>query len=369
MRRVTLLTVLILFSALFLTGCNQQDGTETVLPEMQQPEAIPVPVEVVPAVRVDLKQAVALTGEVIASSEIAVAAEVSGKVAAVHVKAGQPVRAGQLLFELENNDAQQRLRLEEATLLMRQISLELEQNNWARISQLDAAAAISKVELEQAETTLKLAQAQLDQSQISLDIVQDSYHKLAVTAPAGGIVDNLNIAVGAMAGPQAVALKIIDLNPAVVKLNLSENIVGQVALGQEVTVAIRAVNKTVVGKIRAVAPQIDNVTKAFPVEIEISNAGGEILAGMVATANISTGQIKDALVVPPEAVLMKNGLHKIFVLADGVAEERKVTVGETTADKTQILTGLAAGEQVVVAGNRLVSAGQKVQVVSTDEDS
>lgn len=366
MRRFTFLILSVLFIALFLAGCNEG---ETELPGVQQPEEIPVPVEIVPAVQVDLNQEIELTGEVIAGSEVAVAAEISGKVSAVHVKVGQPVKAGQLLFELENNDAQQRLRLEETTLLMRQISLELEQKSFERISQLYDAAAVSKAEFEQAETKLKLAQAQYDQAQVSLDIAKDSYNKLAVTAPAGGIVNKLNIAVGEMAGPQSVALNIINLNPAVVKLNLSENIVGRVALGQEVTVYIKALNETVVGKIRSIAPQMDNVTKAFPAEVEISNVGAEIPAGMVAKVNISTGHIKDAVVVPAEAVLKKNGLHKIFVLEDGIAKERQVTVGETTFDKTRILEGLKEDEQIIVAGNRLVSDGQKVQVVITNENS
>ncbi|WP_051688081.1 efflux RND transporter periplasmic adaptor subunit [Desulfofalx alkaliphila] len=359
MRKYFITLLAMVGMVVLLVGCGNGDNGNEVEEESS------VPVNVVLASVEDLDQELELTGEVKPGNEITLAPKIAGRVAAVHATVGQTVSKGAVLIELEGTDIKNSLITAEAALEMQQIALEDAQRNYERMSLLNAEGAISQLEYEKAETQYKLAQAQLNQAKASLDIAKDNYKEITITSPMGGKVAFINAEVGEMVGPQVPVAGIVNLNTVIVKLNLSENLVGKIAVGQKVDVYINALGKTVEGKIKSIAPQADNMTRAFPVEIEIPNADGDILAGMVAKLQLSVGQAKDTVVVPTEAVLEHNGQHRVFVVEDDLAQLREVKVGISNQEKTQILSGIEPNEQVITAGNRLVGDGQKVTIVKT----
>ena len=140
-------------------------------------------------------------------------------------------------------------------------------------------------------------------------------------------------------------------------------IFGAVKQGADVPVAIAAINKEIKGQVVSVGPAADSSTRAFPVEVLLENRQGNIKAGMVASLKLSSGVSKNAVTVPPNAVLDKNGAHSVFVVEEGKAREITVKTGIATEKLIEIKEGLKEGQSVIVSGNRLVSDGQKVKVV------
>lgn len=357
MRKTVLTLIALLFTSLLLVGCGNTEPVET--------EEKLVPVEVAVAAVADLEKELELTGEVLAGTEVSLTPKMSGRVNGVNVKVGQSVSRGTVLFTIEGSDIQNRLRIEEATLAMQKLNLESSQRTYDRMKLLFNEGAISLVEYEGAETAYKLAQAQFDQAQAAYDITKESFNDLAVTSPINGKVSFIRVEVGELVGPQAPVVGVVNLDTVMVKLNLSEALVSTVSVGQKVDVHVNALGKSYEGVIKSIAPKVDNMTRAFPVEIIIANTEGDILAGMVAKLRLSVGQAKDAVVVPAQAVLENNGQHRVYVVEDDVAHLREVEVGIVGNNQIQIVSGIAANDQVITAGNRMVGDGQRVAIVKT----
>lgn len=356
MSKKRLLTLLLVGILLLVVGCGKKEETK-------QEERL-MPVEVVTAERGDLNQDLMVTGEIEAGTDVNLLPKIAGRVAAVHVKAGQLVSAGAVLLELEGTQARNSLISSQSTVEMQRANLDAAQKSYDRTKKLLDEGAVSLVQFEQVETQLKLAQAQYNQAVAGLEIAQDNYQEVVVTSPINGKVSYIDAEVGELVGMQAPVAGVVDLSTMVVKVNISENVVKSLSEGQQVDVQIGALSKTVPGHIKSIAPKIDARTKAFPVEIQISNANGEILAGMVAKITLATGQVKDALTIPTKALLEHNGHKKIYVVEDGVAREREVKIGLLGKDSVEIIEGLKEKEQVIVSGNRLVGEGQKVKITN-----
>lgn len=368
MKRLTGLVILLLF-AILTGGCGEKNKTL---------EESPVPVEITGAQVADLPHMVNATGEIMAGAEVAVTPKVSGRVTAVHVKVGDRVSQGQVLFELDATEARNAktqaaagVGVAEAGLNKAKQAVTDAQLNYDRIKALYEAQAVSKTELEQAESALnnarismELAEEQLVQSEATYQNALENYNNFTVTSPLAGLVASVNLENGELAGPQATAVTIVQLETVKIKVQLSENVVVFIKPGVEVPVTIKSLNKTVTGTVVSVAPKADPATRAFPVEIQLKNEQGDIKAGMVADLHLDTGISKGALVLPADALLERDGQYSVFVVEDGKAKEIAVKKGISSGQLVEIKEGLQEGQAVIVRGNHLVTDGQMVQVVN-----
>jgi RND family efflux transporter MFP subunit len=149
-----------------------------------------------------------------------------------------------------------------------------------------------------------------------------------------------------------------------VKVNVSENAINFVKTGAQVQVSIDVLAKTVSGTVVSVGPRSDPATRAFPVEITLDNRQGEMKPGMVASLKLPAGVSKEAVSVPADAVIERDGNYYVFVVENGLAREKQVKTGIITDQLAEIKEGLGPDETVIVNGNRLVADGQKVKVVN-----
>ncbi len=118
-----------------------------------------------------------------------------------------------------------------------------------------------------------------------------------------------------------------------------------------------------------VSPALDIATRTLPVEIVIANADLRLKPGGFATAEIEVGAV-DAMVVPRSAVLTFAGVHKVITIVDGVAQERRITLGDVArtdaGDMVEVLTGLDGSETIALAPPSSITTGARVRVASAD---
>lgn len=368
MKRILYIVSLLLALILSLSGCGEK-------PTAQEEKLVPV--ETIKVYRTDLKHTLNTTGEIIAGADVNVMPKVSGRVQKVMVKVGDEVHQGQVLLQLEENDARNALDQTEASLELALANLEQSQQglkdaqiNYERNKELFDAQAISKATFEQAEsglvtakTNVKVSEAQLKQAQANLNTTRDNYNNATIASPIDGVVAALNIDPGEMVNPQISPVTVVEMRTTKVKVNVSENVVDSIKAGTKVPVTINAMNKTVDGTVLTVAPKADPNTRAFAVEIQLPNEKAEIKPGMVAKLDLSTGTSSGVLVLPVDAVLERDGQYSVFIVEGGKAKEVSIKVGVTSGDLTEIKSGLKEGQTVIVTGNRLVGDGQKVKVV------
>ncbi|MBU7006000.1 efflux RND transporter periplasmic adaptor subunit [Phosphitispora fastidiosa] len=346
------------------------------------------PVKIVKAAKGELVSTLKISGKVAASKEVTIVPKVGGKVTDVKVKEGQKVKRGDLLIALDDADIRAQIRVTEASLEMSKagqqtavIAYQEAQANLERMKALFAEGAISKSQLETAENNFARAAAsytpdaggtqtaaQIKQAQAQLEAARINLQNTRITAPIDGTVAAKNIEPGEMAGPGSPVLTIADMDQMVVEGNLAESEVNFAKVGDEVKVYVTAADEEPFqGYIESVSPIADPVTKAYSIKVWLEN-GSLLLKGGMAAEIYMTAEARDEVLVLPREALLDQGDRQVVYVVDGdKARERVVTLGLTTDEMAEIVSGLKAGEQVVISGQQFLIDGTKVTVASGGE--
>jgi len=390
-----------------VAGCS---SPQAATPPTENVESVtPVQVETVNTGSVSSESGI--NAKLAPSEEVQITPKMGGKITSLPVKLGQHVEKGQLLFKLDETDAQNSLKQAEAAYRVAQANLaqtgsssdqglvqaknglkQAEQAladakiNQQRMQQLFSQGAISAQQMEQAnsqltnaqtsyenaqqslqaaqqKTGLQVSQASVNQSAVSLENAREQLANATVTAPISGFVSSVNGAVGQMSGQQPVVV-IVNTNPLLVKANLSEADITKVKVGTIVKVNVQSTDKTIEAKVTAVSPVMDSQLKAYPIEITIPNPSNELKSDMVVNVTFpsSTTEGANALVISRKAVFDRDGKQYVFKLEGETAKLTEVTTGKSSSDVIEITNGLAAGDQIVVKGQTLLQDGSKISI-------
>jgi len=421
MYRKSKLLIFLLLLTLTVVGCAPKQETAD---KEKKSGAVPVQVETAQKGILDAKAGIA--GKFEPKETAAIAPKVNGKISAIHVKLGQKVNKGDVLFTLDSTDLQNTVKQSEAAYKSAQASLKqaevnssqgLDQAksslvqsesgitqakqayddaklNLERTKKLFEAGAVASVELEKSETTFKnaetalknaeiafenaqksvqyagkktaiqVAQASVEQARVNLENARDQFANATVTAPISGIVSIVNGAPGQMASPQAGVVTIVNINPIVVKGNLSESEITSIKVGAAVKVEVPAVNKTIDAKVTALSPVMDQQLKAYPFEIEIPNANEQWKSDMVVNVVFQgiNGQLQESIVIPRKAVFEEEGKQYVYKIENNKAVKVEVQIGEETSEQIVILKGVIENDEIVVKGQTLLTDGVKVTI-------
>jgi cobalt-zinc-cadmium efflux system membrane fusion protein len=286
-----------------------------------------------------------------------VVTQVSGPVTQVLVYPGQTVRAGQPMLYVSSPDFAQ-LR---SGYLKAHDAYTLAQSNLERDQDLYAHHAVAQVELLQAQTTRDQAMADLQASEQALQVIgiSDPSHladapvssKIPVLAPIAGEVVERMVQPGQVIQAGATQVfTISNMGTVWVLVNVYQNDLSYIHMGDRVTVETNAFPTPFHGRISYIAPALDPDTRTLTVRIVTNNPRGMLKKDMYVTAIVQSGETK-ALTVPDDAVL-RNDVNEPFVyVLSGTNQfsQRLVTIGRSENGQTQILTGLKEGDKV--AGN------------------
>ena len=318
-----------------------------------------------------------------------ISAKVMGYVTSVLVREGDRVGKGQLLIEIDPRDAeaqaaQVRAGVEEA----RQAMEEVEQAILAAESAKEAAAAnadlarstfdrfqtllerksVSQQEFDEVSARNQAAQAQLRQSEEMLlsakarkgqvqSKIQQAEAMLeqaqlflgycTVSAPFAGVVSDRRVEVGQLASPGMPLLTLEDARDFQVEAIVSESRVQSVNVGSEVTVEVGSLDQQLQGTVREIVPRADSSSRSFVVKIRVEPVTG-LRSGMYATAFFPAAG-ESTLTVPDSALVRRGQLVGVFVVGpENSARFRLVKTGRSLGDRTEVLAGVAAGDQVVL---------------------
>jgi cobalt-zinc-cadmium efflux system membrane fusion protein len=333
-----------------------------------------VHVEVAAVEGVKLPRVLRLTGAVAYNSfeTTPVITQVGGPVARILASPGQVVQKDQPLLYVSSPDYAQ-LR---TNFLKARDAYQLALKSYARAEDLYAHHAIALADLEQAESTRNQAQADLQAATQALRVLGlDPEHQLPSTASpeipvlapiAGEVVERL-------AGPgqviQAGATQVFtisNMNSVWVLANVYEHDLGFVHMGDPVDIQTDAYTSTFHGRISYISPALDVTSRTLQVRIVTENPGGKLKKDMYVTATVEAGVIENALTVPDAAVLRTAENEPFVYVVEDPAKpnqfgQRLVSVGESQAGKTQILSGLRQGERVAADGSLFLQFANSLQ--------
>jgi membrane fusion protein (multidrug efflux system) len=330
-----------------LLGCHDAASTQAVAAETEE-SAVPVTVASVvtrPAARV-----VNFVGTLYGYEEVTLSSQVEGQIEALHADLGDHVEAGQALAEID--DAQLRARLREAEAMLSKARADE-----ARAQKLSDKDVISAQEFESLRTNAEVAKARVDTLEVTIDHTQ-------VKSPIKGAVAHRLVSVGEYVVPGSKLFSLVSLNPLKLRGDVPERFVHEIRGEQSVRVTVDPFpNLVFEGKVARISPASDPQSRSVALEVLVDNFEEMLKPGFFAHASVVTRQDDRALMVPQEAIISFAGVTKLFVVRDGVAEERQVTAG-TRGDGglVEIIEGLAEKDRVVVSGLTKLANGTRVDV-------
>lgn len=330
-----------------ICGCHSGPSTEAVAAEAKE-SAVPVTVAAVvtrPAARV-----VNFVGTLYGHEEVTLSSQVEGQMQGIKADLGDHVEAGQVLAQIEDTSLRARLREAEAMLSKARADEE-------RAQKLSAKDVISRQELESLRTTAEVAKARRDTLEVTLDYT-------TVKSPIKGAVAHRFISVGEYVVPGAKLFSLVALNPLKLRGDVPERFVHEIRVGQPVRVIVDPfADLNFEGKVSRISPASDPQSRSVALEVLVDNFEEMLKPGFFAHAAVVTRQDDRALMIPQEALISFAGVTKLFVVRDGVAEERQVAVGTRgDAGLVEITEGLGENDSVVVSGLTKLSHGTAVEV-------
>ncbi len=272
-----------------------------------------------------------------------ISSSMPNRIKKIYVEVGDHVKKGQVLVDLDaSNIIQQKVQLD---------NLELEYN---RAKELVAVGGASQQQLDQITTQFEAAKTAYD------NLMENT----KLLSPVNGVVTARNYDDGDMA--QGPILTVMQINPVKIVINVSETEFTKVKLGMPIDITLDVFgDENFKGRVSLIYPTIDPMTRTFGVEVEIPNASNRVRPGMFARATIDFGA-RERVIVSDRAVIKRAGSGDRFVYVynnDGTVTYTQVELGRHVDNYYEVLSGLVADEQVVVAGQTRLSDGVKVNVV------
>lgn len=309
----------------------------------------PAPVRVEIVAPVAASRNLSATGTVRALDSAELRAEVAGLVEAVEFTDGQAVSRGQVLVRLHGADA-------EAALLDARARGVVAAQELARARGLFDKGDLSQAELDRATAADSLARAALVRA-------DEGVRKTTLRAPFDGTVGRRDVSPGELVDPSRVLTRLDGLGSLRVDVSLPEGEIGRLATSLPVLIEASALpGLQLSGRVAYVATHVDEANRTVDVRVEVDDPGRQLRPGMTASVRILVGTALDALFVPSEAVAPTANGATVWVVVEGKATRRPVTTGERLAERVEVLTGLVAGEQVVVEGLARLREGAPVEV-------
>ena len=298
-------------------------------------------------------------GSLVAVQGVTVAAELPGKVVNISFESGTKVHTGDLLFKQDTSTEEAQLRSAEAQVM-------LAQSNYTRIQQLLAKNVIAQSEFDNADAQLKANKAQAD-------VIRSSIAKKTIHAPFNGRLGIRLINLGEILKEGTLVVSLQNLDPIFANFQLPQHQLSKLKPGYQVRVTSDALGDvTIEGKITAINPQVDSVTRNISAQATLENANELLRPGMFVDVQVVLPEEKEVLAIPATAVLYAPYSDTVFVVENTKDEksgqegqtvkQQFVRLGEKRGDFIAVLSGLKDGDLVVTTGVFKLRNGQSVAV-------
>jgi len=300
------------------------------------------------ATYVEIDRSARAEGVVEAVRQSTLAAQVAGRVTAMPVRAGDTVKSGQLLVQIDPRSATQAEAASQSQLREARANLVNAKAKYERSQQLVAQKFISQAALDQAAAEYAAAEAQTAAALANAGASSTSRSFTTIVAPYDGVVATTDVQVGDMATAGRPLLTVFDPHELRVTATLPQSVLARADLSAPVAIEIPSLGSTLVARRVTVIPMADSRTHTTQVRLDLPEAGG-LMPGQYARASIVTGHAR-ALTIPVAAVLRRGEVTAVYVVdAKGTAQLRQVRLGEpASGERIEVLAGLDAGETVSI---------------------
>jgi membrane fusion protein (multidrug efflux system) len=289
-----------------------------------------------------------LSGSIEPNEQVEIRSEVSGIVEGIYFREGSNVSKGQVLFKV--NDIELRAQLRQ-TKTREGLAFE----NERRAKLLLQKEAISQEEYDLARADFKSAQAQTQ-------LIQAQIAKTSVRAPFSGKIGLRSISPGTYITPMILVAKLVNVSKLKITFSIPEKYASQVKTNTKLTFKVAGSDIRYSAKVYAIDPEIAVATRTLQVRAIAENKDGKLFPGTFADVELPLDIIKDAIVIPTEAIIPIQNGKKVFIVNNGLAKELMIETATRTESSVLVLSGLKEGDTVLTNGVMSLKNDDKVKV-------
>ncbi|MFM5580825.1 efflux RND transporter periplasmic adaptor subunit [Aeromonas veronii] len=297
---------------------------------------------------------------------VTLSTELAGTIDAITFESGKPVKADQLLLSLDST-------VERANLRASQAKLPAAKAKFDRFQNLYKTSSISKEQLDEAEAAYRSLEADIESLKATIA-------RREVRAPFSGVVGLRNVFLGQYLQPGTDIVRLEDTSVMRLRFTVPQTDISKIKLGQTIKINVDAYPQTQFdGHITAIEPAVNFQSGLIQVQADIPNNDGQLRSGMFARASIILPTVKDQIVIPQTAISFTLYGQNVYVLKEGEETDKEgnkvkvlrakqvvVKAGERRGSDVHVLSGIQAGDQIVLSGQVRLSNDTKVHVVEND---
>ena len=290
-------------------------------------------------------------GYLLPNKRVLMRSEIDGVIEKIDFEEGDEITKGKRLVDISTKEHRLKLKIAITDSNLADINIK-------RDEKLAAQNLIPNAQLDQTKTRAESASLNKELAEISLN-------KSLISSPLKGTIKTRHIKVGEFVRKGDKLVEILDIDKIIVKVNIPEQEILSIQVGQNVEVALYIMEKkTFLGRVKNIGLEADSSNRTFPVEILVDNKERQLRAGMLARATFTKNVDQDQIVIPRHTVLERDQGRVVYVFEDGKAFRRDITIGLSQLDQVQVVQGLNKGELIVVEGHTKLTDGEEVNVVN-----
>lgn len=337
-------------------------------------------VETITVNRQDISNQIRSFGNIKAKDIVEITPQVSNRVTKIHVDLGDSVRQGEPLAKIYDVPFKDQYNQALANLEQSRATFQRDSLQFERQKKLYERDLISSTEFDNARATYQNSKAQLQASRANLTQSKENLENTVVRSPVFGVVLSRNISEGDVATTGQVAFEIANLTGYETRVYLPYEEWRAVNVGQQVTFRVSNQRETSAkGRVSRISPRLDPTTGLGEVVITITETGNSIFQGVLVESIINVETREEAIVVPRSALVenvqtliepesntiqITRNYSAFIVENDSVAVKRDLELGIEQGDRVEIISGLQAGDQIVVTGQNSLEDSSKVRIAT-----
>ncbi len=290
-----------------------------------------------------------LQGHIDAQDNVIAYPLTSGTITNLYVKAGEHVGKGQVLAQLDNSVQLQNIAQAKAQWSLAQTTYDRQKNLWDQ-------KIGTEIQYLQAKSNLEALERQVDG-------LKQAANMYRIVAPITGRVDQMDLKLGQVASPGSTGIRIVNTDNLKVKADVPESYAIDINQGDNVKVVIPDANDSLMLKVTFAAKVIDPGSRSFGIEIKLPQSKA-LRPNMTATIRVADYSKKNSLSLPLNAIQRSDTSTFVYINKNGVAKRQNVKLGNTYGGKSEVLSGISAGDQVVTEGASDIEDGDKLRVLN-----
>jgi len=332
------LVILLLMGLIYGCGGGNQEDAQNMV------KAVSVKGMLVSTTSTDLKKS--FTGTLEGEKQAAINVKIAEAVEKIMVNEGSQVKADDVIIRLDRTGPT-------SSYIQAYSVYQNAEKNFKKMKRLYEQGAISEMQYDGSKTEYEVAQANYDAAQKLVDI----------RTPIEGTVTSVDVSAGDYVYPGQQVATVAWIEKLRIKFGVSGSDIGYFNEGDPVQIVVESASKLVGnGKVITAAESADPTTRTFQVEVELVNSASEFKPGMFARAEIIVEKFENIIVVPRNAVVIRDNNNYVFIVKGESVIAREIKLGVEFNGSTQVLEGLNPGDTIVTVGQEYLDDGSNVNL-------